>query len=106
MRLEDKEAGSRVKLVVNRNNQQVEVPITLGSRDSFVYRGQGEDPWGGRRDDGFYSESDQFANLPPFAMQLEHERRMYEQHQRIETEIAKLQDEVRQLRELIQQQRR
>jgi S1-C subfamily serine protease len=104
--IEEQQAGSRVKLVVSRSNQQVEIPVTLGSRDSFVYRGQSEESYGGRRDDSHYGENDQYSNLPPFAMQLEHERRMYEQHQRIETEIAKLQDEIKQLRELIQQQRR
>jgi C-terminal processing protease CtpA/Prc len=118
--IEEQEPGSRVEIAVSRNNQQVKLPVVLGSRDSFVYRGQGyggqeDDQWSdqsggqyarGRSGDGEYGENDHFSNLPPFAMQLEHERRMYEQNQRIETEIAKLQDEVRQLREAVQQLRR
>jgi C-terminal processing protease CtpA/Prc len=133
--IEELQPGARAQLAISRNNQQVNVPVVLGSRESFAFRGQGEDqwsgPWGGQRGSqwggpyaagghadrgqagggqygagGQYDQNDHFANLPPFAMQLEHERRTYEQHQRIETEIAKLQDEVRQLREAIQQLKR
>jgi len=133
--IEVQQPGAQSQLTIARNNQQVNVPVTLGSRESFTWRGQSEDRWGGGgwggqsgqwsdqsrgssqytsgqsgSQGGQYGSSgqqqDHFANLPPFAMQLEHERRMYEQHQRIETEITKLQEEVRQLRELIQQQQR
>jgi C-terminal processing protease CtpA/Prc len=114
--IEAEQPGSRAEVAIIRNNQQMNLPITLGSRDSFAWGGQREDQGGGQSSNNQYGQSsqygpsggqfDHFANLPPFAMQLEHERRMYEQHQRIETEIAKLQDEVRQLREAIQQQQR
>jgi hypothetical protein len=113
-KIEQEEPGARAELTVTRNNQQLELPITLGSRQGFAWSG-----WGGDRGEqgqytssrdsgqaGHSGEEDYWGNVPPFAMQLEHERRMYEQHQRIESQIAKLQDEVRQLRELIQQQRR
>jgi len=135
--IEQHQPGSRAQLVITRNNQQMNLPLTLGSRESFMWRGQNEDPWSGQYGGGqsagqggqygggqsagqggqyggqqgqWSSQSagqhDHFANLPPFAMQLEHERRLYEQNQRIETQIAQLQNEVRQLREAIQQQQR
>jgi len=123
--IEEEQPGGRAQLTVSRNNQQLDLPVVLGSRETFTsfdqhdqWRGQGggqyatsgqSDQSGGQSDrSGRSSQSqpDYFGNLPPFAMQLEHERRMYEQHQRIETEIAKLQDEVRQLREAVQQLRR
>jgi C-terminal processing protease CtpA/Prc len=110
--VEEQRPGTRVELAVSRSNQQMKIPVTLGSRDSFVYRGQSDDQSSrgqyasqsgeSSRDSSSSSENDYFADLPPFAMQLEHERRMYEQHERIETAIAKLQEEVRQLREAIQ----
>jgi hypothetical protein len=132
--IENEQPGARVQLTVLRNNQQMNMPLTLGSRDSFMWRGQNEDQWsgqggqfagqGGQGNQGQWSsqggqwgnqggqwsgpggQHDHFANVPPFAMQLEHERRLYEQNQRIETQIAQLQNEVRQLRETIQQQQR
>jgi C-terminal processing protease CtpA/Prc len=117
--IEEEQPGSRAELTITRNNQEMNLPVTLGSRDSFAWVGQRDDQGGGQggqytssqyggqsSQSGSSGRDDHFANLPPFAMQLEHERRMYEQHQRIETEIAKLQDEVRQLREALQQQRR
>jgi membrane-associated protease RseP (regulator of RpoE activity) len=123
--IEEQQAGARAQLSLTRNNQQVELPITLGSRQSFAWNRPGEDEWrgggqqfggqggyaassrSGNEDfrSGESNEDDYWSNVPPFAMQLEHERRMYEQHQRIETQIAKLQDEVRQLREALQQRR-
>jgi len=124
--IEEEQPGARAQLAVTRNNQQINLPVTLGSRASFTWRGQ-SDEWGGQgggqyassgQSNQYGGQSDQsgrssqsgqdnhFHNLPPFAMQLEHERRLYEQNQRIETQIAQLQDEVRQLREAIQQQRR
>jgi hypothetical protein len=37
-------------------------------------------------------------------MQLEHNRRNFEQHERIENEIARLRQEVHELRDMLQQQ--
>ena len=39
--------GAQSQLTIARNNQQVNVPVTLGSRESFTWRGQSEDRWGG-----------------------------------------------------------
>jgi hypothetical protein len=113
--IEQEQAGSRTQLTVTRNNQPMNVAVILGDRDAFVFRGQGDgwggQPWGGQPwsgqsgqsgHSGQASQFDPYANMPPFAMQLEHERRMYEQHQRIEEQIAKLHEEVRQLREMLQ----
>jgi len=132
--IEQHQPGTRAQLTVSRNNQQVNMPLTLGSRESFMWRGQSEDQWSGQHGGGQFAsqggqygnqgqwtnqggqwsnqsggqsgQHDHFSNVPPFAMQLEHERRLYEQNQRIETQIAQLQNEVRQLREAIQQQQR
>jgi len=127
--IEEEQPGGRAQLTLLRNNQQMNLPVTLGSRESFTWRGQSDEQgqqgsqssnWsqsggqGGQHGSGGQwnqsggqsGQHDHFANLPPFAMQLEHERRLYEQNQRIETQIARLQDEVRQLREALQQQRR
>jgi len=132
--IEQHQPGARTQLVITRNNQQMNLPLTLGSRESFMWRAQSEDQYGGGQfanQGGQYggqgqwssqggqsgtqggqwssqggSQHDHFANVPSFAMQLEHERRLYEQNQRIETQIAQLQNEIRQLRETLQQQRR
>jgi hypothetical protein len=42
-------------------------------------------------------------NIPPYAMQLEQERRSAEQHQRIEEEIRLLRQEIAKLREELKQ---
>jgi C-terminal processing protease CtpA/Prc len=131
--IEDELPGSRAELTILRNNQRLNLPVTLGNRDHFAFRDQDNDQssgqgggqyrnQGGGQPGGQYGQPsgqgnnrygqggggqfDHFSNLPPFAMQLEHERRLYEQNQRIETQIARLQDEVRQLREAVQQQQR
>jgi membrane-associated protease RseP (regulator of RpoE activity) len=108
--IEQQEPGSRAQLTILRNNQQMELPLTLGSRQSFTWSGgeqfSGQQGQYASSQSGQSGEEDYWGNVPPFAMQLEHERRMYEQHQRIETQISKLQEEIAQLRQLIQQQRR
>jgi membrane-associated protease RseP (regulator of RpoE activity) len=111
--IEEQEAGSKAVFDVLRNDQQTKLTAVLGNRDNFIFHGQGEDNFfGGRQQRGEFGrggpsgEDDFYANIPPFAMQLEHDRRMAEQHERMENQLIKLQDEVRQLRELIQQQRK
>jgi len=101
--LEQLHAGDKADLSVLRNNEPTKLTATLGSRDSFVFRGQNMDRFGGRdTSSGQHDENEDLYNIPLHAMELEHNRRMAEQHQRIETEIAKLRDEVRQLREALQ----
>lgn len=93
------EPKSRAELVVARNGQDLTMPVVLGRRNAFVSRND----W--YRDDAESGYEDEFGNIPPYAMQMEHDRRNAEQHQRIEAEIRKLQDEIRQLRDVIQQRR-
>jgi S1-C subfamily serine protease len=105
--IEEQEPGSKAEFDIQRNNQEVKLTATLGSRDQFIFRGQGEDY--GRREfgrGGSSGQDDEYSNIPPYAMQLEHDRRMAEQHERMENQLTKLTEEVRQLRELIQQQQR
>jgi C-terminal processing protease CtpA/Prc len=94
-------AGSRAEATVLRNGQEMAIPIVLGSRESFVFYPRNE---GGYSQD-YNDEDSEYINVPPFAMQLEHDRRMAEQHQRIESELRALKDEVRQLREALGQKR-
>jgi len=110
--IEEQEAGSKAEFTVQRNNQETKLTAVLGSRDQFIFRGQGDErSFAGRHQGqsdrgGSFGQDDEFSNLPPYAMQLEHDRRMAEQHERLENQMVKLQEEVRQLRELIQQQQR
>ena len=106
--IEQQEPGSKADFNVLRNDQELKLTATLGSRDNFVLRGQGGDFGRGGEFDrgGRWGQDDEYSNIPPYAMQLEHDRRVAEQHERLENQMAKLTEEVRQLRELIQQQQR
>jgi hypothetical protein len=77
--------------------------VVLGSRENFVFYGDDEDYGrrGGNEEGGRFDDDD-YGRIPPHAMGLEHDRRMAEQHQRIEMELRKLQEEVRKLREALQ----
>jgi C-terminal processing protease CtpA/Prc len=106
--LEQMHPGDKAEIIVLRNNEPTKLTATLGSRDSFVSRDRWSDHYSGRGGQagqgqgGQYDENEDLYNIPLHAMELEHNRRMAEQHQRIETEIAKLREEVRQLREALQ----
>jgi len=106
--IEEMQPSTKAELSVLRNNEPTKLTATLGSRNNFIaFRGGGEDARGGGYG-GFggrgseFDDNDDSYNFPPHAMELEHTRRMAEQHERIENEIAKLRDEVRQLRETLQ----
>ncbi len=94
------EPKSKVTLRLEREGQEVEATAMLAHRTDFAYQTSYDERSGEQRQ--AYDDEDPFSNIPPHAMQLEHDRRMAEQHQRIETELRKLQEEVRQLREAIQ----
>jgi membrane-associated protease RseP (regulator of RpoE activity) len=101
--LDQMHPGDKAEISVLRDNEPTKLTATLGSRDSFVYRSSNMDRFSGRGWQGGQSdENEDLYNIPLHAMELEHNRRMAEQHQRIETEIAKLRDEVRMLREALQ----
>ena len=82
----------------------MDATAVLASRDSYIFHQTAYADEGGRGGRTFDRESgdDDFGNIPPHAMQLEHDRRMAEQHERIETELRKLQEEVRLLRAAIE----
>jgi C-terminal processing protease CtpA/Prc len=107
--VEGLEPQARAEFVVLRGNREVTIPVVLGNRENFVYyqgrQDTGDDDRGDYGRDGDRGGDYDFDNVPPYAMGLEHDRRMAEQHQRIEMELRKLQDEVRQLREAITQRR-
>jgi S1-C subfamily serine protease len=103
---------AKVDLAIHRNNEDMDIPVVLASRH-FGYQsqygpGQGGQPGQpgqpGQGDPNGQGEDDhnQFHQIPPHAMQLEHDRRSAEQHERIEDEIRQLRDEVRKLRELLE----
>lgn len=83
-----------------RGDQELTTNATLASRDAFIYQTAYAPDRDFDRDDRD-SFDDEFGDIPPHAMQLEHDRRMAEQHERIETELRKLQEEVRLLREAL-----
>jgi S1-C subfamily serine protease len=97
---------SKLALTVLRGDREMQATAMLASRDAFVFH------YGGREGQGYarqgYDErpsegsDDAWGNIPPYAMQMEHDRRNAEQHERIEMELRKLQEEVRMLREAIQ----
>lgn len=92
--------GEKAELTVLRDNEPTKLTATLGSRNSFVATNRNTNHYGGRG--GQSNEDDDQYGFPLHAMELEHNRRNAEQHQRIENEIAKLREEVRQLRETLQ----
>ncbi len=111
---------AQVNFVIERGKEEMKIPVTIGSRRDFQqnfqggpqnaryqssYRGQGQDqqPQGqGQQAQGQDQEDNQFNGVPPHAMQLESERRNFEQHERIEDEIRQLREEIKQLRALLE----
>jgi len=103
--VQESEPQAEAQFVVLRNDQETKIPVTLGSREHFTPPAQQNQyaQYGsanGNNGQGqFFGGNDDFENVPPHAMQLEHDRRIAEQHQRIEQEIQALREEIRQLRE-------
>jgi membrane-associated protease RseP (regulator of RpoE activity) len=102
--LEQLHPGDKAELSVLRNNEPSKLTVTLGSRNAFGYGGGQQERLGGRGGQfaGQFDEGEDSYNIPLHAMELEHNRRNAEQHQRIENEIAQLREEIRQLRETLQ----
>lgn len=96
--VEEQEPGSEAKFVVRRGDQDIELTAKLGSRSAFGLSGEDRRSFS----EGESSEDDPYGRVPPYVMQLEHDRRMAEQHQRIEEALRQLQEEVRMLKEEIQ----
>lgn len=87
--------GSKATFAVQRNDQPVKLTATLG-QNHWTFRGQDEEFAGF---DGMRSRGRTEEEFPIYALELEHNRRMAEQHQRMEQMLMELRDEVRQLRE-------
>ena len=99
--IDDFKPGDKAEITVLRNQTPTKLNATLGSRNSYIFHDQHQ----GRSGGGYENEgndNDEFNNVPLYAMELEHNRRNAEQHQRIENEIAQLREEIRQLREALQ----
>lgn len=100
--------AAKAKFTVERNEETLHITAQLGDRQNVFYRGQNA---AGDHDREFpaapgfpgrFGEGGDFDNIPPFAMQLEHDRRSAEQRQRIETKLDALQKEVQELRKLLE----
>jgi membrane-associated protease RseP (regulator of RpoE activity) len=87
--------GTKATFAVQRNDQPVKLTATLG-QNHWTFRGQDEDFAGF---DGMRGRGRMEEEYPIYALELEHNRRMAEQHQRMEQMLLELKEEVRQLRE-------
>jgi membrane-associated protease RseP (regulator of RpoE activity) len=104
--VQESEPQAETQFAIMRNEQQMTVPVVLGSRQHFLppaqnngFGQQGNANHGPGNYGQQTNENDDFEHVPPHAMQLEHDRRIAEQHQRIEQELQALREEIRQLRE-------
>ena len=100
---------AQVNFTVVRGKEELKIPVVIGSRRDFQamaqneryqsnYQGQGQAEGQGQNNEDF----NQFNGVPPHAMQLESDRRNFEQHERIEDEIRQLREEIKQLRALLE----
>ena len=108
--IQESEPQQQMDFTILRDNQQMKIPVTLGSRQDFRPQANGYQANypqtyanGGQPPNGeFGNEQDEFSDVPPHAMGLEHDRMIAEQHQRIEDEIRQLREEIQKLREDLQ----
>jgi predicted metalloprotease with PDZ domain len=98
------EPQTEAQFSIMRDQKEEQVPVVLGTHHNFAQAGADHDftASSGQAQNGNHA----FENVPPHAMQLEHDRRAAEQHQRIEQQIEQLRDEIHQLREELKQQRK
>jgi len=99
------EPQTEAQFSIVRDQKEEQIPVVLGAHHTFVQSSTDHDSAsnnGQQAQNGNHA----FENVPPYAMQLEHDRREAEQHQRIEQQIEQLRDEIRQLREELKQQRK
>jgi len=100
MFVQESEPESETQFTILRNDQDLKIPVLLGRREHFT-RQLDANGYGGANypQEQQHGDRDDFENVPPHAMQLEHDRRIAEQHERIEQELRALREEIRQLRE-------
>jgi predicted metalloprotease with PDZ domain len=107
--VQESEPNAQTQFLVLRNDQELRIPVALGSREHFLpppaqngqyQNGQAPDVQNGHASGQQQPQADDdYEDVPPHAMHLEHDRRIAEQHQRIEQELQALREEIRQLRE-------
>jgi len=112
MIIRELQPNTEVVFTVMRGNEEEKVNVMVGMRGNVNYQsgfngaqqnpnfqrqGQGQQ---GQDQQGF--GNNQFNDVPPHAMQLENDRRMAEQHERIENEIRSLREEIQKLRESLE----
>ncbi len=104
--VQESEPQAKTQFSIIRNEQEMNIPVVLGSREHFVPPNNPYGQYGNGNGHGDHSQfappqgaGQDFEDVPPHAMQLEHDRRLAEQHQRIEQEIQALREEIHQLRE-------
>jgi hypothetical protein len=98
---------AKATFTVLRNDESLHLTAQLGNRPNMFYRGQNSADDGREFPaapgfSGRFGAGNAFDDIPPFAMQLEHDRRSAEQRQRIETKLDALQKEVQELRKLLE----
>jgi len=127
--IQEMQPQSQIEVAIQRQSEQMKVPVVLGDRSGYLFQhAQGQQQYQGQfagmQNQG-YDQNQGYAqgqgqaqgqqgrhqtnransgdnDIPPYAMQLESERRNSEQHERIEDEIRQLREEVKKLRELLE----
>jgi membrane-associated protease RseP (regulator of RpoE activity) len=92
--IESMPPGTKATFAIQRNNQPAKLTATLG-QNYWVSQEQGD--FDGRYQSG--GRGRQEEEYPIHALELEHNRRMAEQHERMEQLLVELKEEVKQLRD-------
>jgi type II secretory pathway component PulC len=98
------EPNEQVEITVRRNGEEEKLTATLASREDFF----GEQPFRGFRGDEFFGGEfprprDMFGGAPEHSMMLEQQRHLAMQHQRLEDLLNDVLEELKQLRQEVQQ---
>jgi len=88
--------GTKVAFAVQRNDQPVKLTATLGQNYWMSHQ---QDQNFDRNSNGMRGRGHNEEEYPIYALELEHNRRVAEQHERMEQMLLELKEEVRQLRE-------
>lgn len=96
--IEKRRPADRVKLAVVRNSIQVPMTVVLGRKEDFLHRSRTQ-PRGQKDGQSEVTETDFRSEIPLYAMELEHNRHMAEQHQRMERLLLELKEDIKQLRQ-------
>ncbi len=88
--------GTKAAFAVQRNDQPVKLTATLGQNYWMAHQ---QDQNFDRNSNGMRGRGHNEEEYPIYALELEHNRRVAEQHERMEQMLLELKEEVRQLRE-------